>query len=161
MEAGAGASTGTTVSQSGISKRLDQAAGNDLLSKIAAMLGRAEKQIAELALLVLGNGVPPADLAPIRVHYPTQFDLFTAEELARTITQFQAILAVAGHAPETESELLRKLVRLMLPGLQDEEYAGFDAEIEHYLDTRAAGLGHSPGGIAGPAPDTFENGAEP
>ncbi len=54
--AGAGGTTGLTVAQSGISKRLDQAAGNDLLSKIAAMLGRAEEQIAELALLVLDNG---------------------------------------------------------------------------------------------------------
>ena len=159
--AGAAASTGSSVAQSGISKRLDQAAGNDLLSKIAAMLGRAEKQIAELALLVLDNGVPLADTAAVRIHYPTQFDLFTAEELARTITQFQAILAAAGHAPETESELLRKLVRLMLPGLQDEEYAEFDAEIERYLDTRAAGLAHLPAGPTGPEPGTFGNGAEP
>ena len=123
------------MAQSGISKRLDQAAGNDLLSKIAAMLGRAEEQIAELALLVLDNGRSARPTGrPIKIHYPTQFDLFTAEELARTIAQFQAILAAAGNAPETESELLRKLIRLMLPGLEDEEYAEFDAEIEHYLD---------------------------
>ena len=51
------------MAQSGISKRLDQAAGNDLLSKIAAMLGRAEKQIAELALLVLDNGTARGRLA--------------------------------------------------------------------------------------------------
>jgi len=41
------------VAQGGNSKRLDQAAGNDMLSKIAAILGRAEQQISELALLVL------------------------------------------------------------------------------------------------------------
>ena len=80
---------------------------------------------------------PGGDHQTIRIHYPTQFDLFTAEELAKTIAQFQGILAAAGNAPETESELLRKLIRLMLPGLEDEEYAEFDAEIESYLDTRA------------------------
>jgi hypothetical protein len=138
--AGAGGTSGVTVAQSGVSKRLDQAAGNDLLSKIAAMLGRAEKQVAELAVLVLEDGKRQVDRSAVRVHYPTQFDLFTAEELARTIVQFQGILAAAGNAPEREGELLRKLIRLMLPGLEDEEYAEFDAEIEGYLDARAAGL---------------------
>jgi hypothetical protein len=97
----------------------------------------------------------------IRIHYPTQFDLFTAEELAQTITQFQAILAAAGHLPETESELLRKLVRLMLPGLQDEEYAEFDAEIEDYLDARAARLTHSPVETTSPEQGAPGNGAQP
>jgi hypothetical protein len=136
--AGAGGSTGLTVAQSGISKRLDQAAGNDLLSKIAAMLGRAEKQVSELALLVLDDGRGGVDRPATRIHYPTQFDLFTAEELAKTIAQFQGILAAAGNAPQTESELLQKLIRLMLPGLEDEAYAEFDAEIDHYLEARAA-----------------------
>jgi hypothetical protein len=138
--AGAGGSTGMTVAQTGISKRLDQAAGNDLLGKIALMLGRAERQIAELALLVLDDGETRADSREIKVHYPTQFDLFTAEELARTIAQFQSILAAAGNAPDTEGELLRKLLRLMLPGLEDDDYAGFDAEIAAYLDARAGEL---------------------
>jgi len=138
--AGAGGSTGLTVAQSGISKRLDQAAGNDLLSKIAAMLGRAEKQVSELALLVLDDGRGGADRPATRIHYPTQFDLFTAEELAKTIAQFQGILAAAGNAPETESELLQKLIRLMLPGLEDETYAEFDAELEDYLQSRATEL---------------------
>ncbi|MGO9598111.1 MAG: hypothetical protein ACLP7Q_08975 [Isosphaeraceae bacterium] len=137
--AGSGGSTGSTVAQSGISKRLDQAAGNDLLSKIAGMLGRAEKQISELALLVLDNGTNTAQREGefIKVSYPTQFDLFTAEELAGTIAQFQGILAAAGNAPETESELLRRLIRLMLPGLEDQEYAEFDTEIDAYLHQRS------------------------
>jgi hypothetical protein len=138
--AGAGGATGMTVAQSGISKRLDQAAGNDLLSKIAGTLGRAERQIAELVLRVLDNGQPRAEAVAVRVHYPTQFDLFTAEELAQAIAQFQGILAAAGNAPETESELLRKLIRLMLPGLEDDEYAEFDAEIKAYLGGRAVEL---------------------
>src|SRR5262249_5629802 len=86
--AGSGGSTGLTVAQSGISKRLDQAAGNDLLSKIATMLGRAEEQISELALLVLDDGRFEDDRETVKIHYPTQFDLFTAEELAGTIAQF-------------------------------------------------------------------------
>ena len=106
--AGAGGSTGLSVAQSGISKRLDQAAGNDLLSKIAAMLGRAEEQISELALLVLDDGRLEDDRQALKIHYPTQFDLFTAEELAGTITQFQDILAAGGQRPDTESELLRR-----------------------------------------------------
>jgi hypothetical protein len=140
--AGAGGSSGLTVAQSGVSKRLDQAAGNDLLSKIAAMLGRAEQQIAELTLLVLDNGSAGGErnLPPIRVHYPTQYDLFTAEELAGTIAQFQRILADGGNAPETEGQLLRKLIRLMLPGLEDEEYGELDTEIDDYLCSRAVRL---------------------
>ena len=73
-------------------------------SKIAAMLGRTEEQIAELALVVLDDGVH-RDQSPVVVHYPTEFDLFTADELARAIVQFQGILADAGNAPRTESEL--------------------------------------------------------
>ena len=71
------------VAQSGVSKRLDQAAGNDLLSKIAAMLGRAEQQLAELALTVLGDGaVSTDDREAVRSSIRRQFDLFTGEELA-------------------------------------------------------------------------------
>ncbi|WP_165221876.1 hypothetical protein [Aquisphaera insulae] len=154
--AGGAGTSGSTVGQSGISKRLDQAAGNDLLGKIAAMLGRAERQIAELVLLVLDDGKPRGDAAALRVNYPTQFDLFTAEELARAISQFQGIVAAAGHAPATESQLMRKLVRLMLPGLEDGDYAGFDAEIDAYLDSRSA---------SGPAragsPDELSPGSRP
>ncbi len=152
--AGASGSTGTTVAQSGISKRIDQSAGNDLLGKIAGMLGRAEKQIAELALLVLDDGRASADREDVRIAYPTQFDLFTAEELARTIGQFQEILANAGNAPETESELLRRLVRLMLPGLEDEQYSEFDTELDDYLRTRAGELREGEGEADDPEPQT-------
>ncbi|MDG3005510.1 hypothetical protein [Paludisphaera mucosa] len=132
--AGAAGTTGSTVAQSGASKRIDQAAGNDLLSKVAATLGQAERRLAGLALVVMGGGGPTAeDRAAIRVQYPTSFDLFTGEELARTMSQFQTILAAAGHAPRTESEMLGKLVRVMLPGLEDSDYGAFDAEIDAYL----------------------------
>ncbi|QEH38658.1 hypothetical protein OJF2_72640 [Aquisphaera giovannonii] len=162
--AGGAGTSGSTVGQSGISKRLDQAAGNDLLGKIASMLGRAERQVAELALLVLDDGRPRGDAAAVRVNYPTQFDLFTAEELARAIAQFQGIVADAGNAPATESELLRKLVRLMLPGLEDADYAGFDAEIAAYLEARASdgpAEEAADGANPGPAPSRPRVGAGP
>ncbi|WP_165243465.1 hypothetical protein [Paludisphaera soli] len=53
--------------------------------------------------------------------------------------QFQAILAAAGNAPLTESEMLGKLVRVMLPGLDDGDYGVFDAEIDVYLGLGVAG----------------------
>ncbi|MDR3622793.1 MAG: hypothetical protein P4L85_25795 [Paludisphaera borealis] len=136
--AGASGTGGSTIGQSGVSKRIDQAAGNDLLSKIAAVLGHAEKQLAELVLTVLGDGaVSTDDREAVRVQYPTAFDLSTGEELARTVGQFQAILAAAGNAPETESELLSRLIRLMLPGLDDQDYTRFDAEIDAYLEVES------------------------
>jgi len=103
--AGAGGSTGPPVAQGGNSKRLNQVADNDMFSKIAAMLGRAEQQISELTLLVLDEGQPRSERAAIKNHYPTQFDLFTAEELAKTIAQFQGILAAAGNAPSARNPI--------------------------------------------------------
>lgn len=138
--AGAAGTGGSTVAQSGVSKRIDQAAGNDLLSKVASTLGQAERRLAELALAVMGGGAATAeDREAVRIQYPTSFDLFTGEELARTVGQFQAILAAAGNAPRTESEMLGKLVRVMLPGLEDHDYGAFDAEIDAYLGLDAAG----------------------
>lgn len=137
--AGAAGTTGTTVAQSGISKRLDSDAGNELLGKIAASLQRCEETMAEFVLIVLTNGKPsPADLDAVKVLYPKEFDLFSAEELATAVQQFQLILAQAGAAPETEGEMLKRLVRLMLPGLDDDEYAEMDEEIEARLEAKAA-----------------------
>ena len=51
----AGAVTGSTTSQSGISKQLDAVAGHKLLVSIAKSLAKAERQLAEYALVVLRN----------------------------------------------------------------------------------------------------------
>jgi hypothetical protein len=131
--AGAAGTGGSTVAQSGVSKRIDQAAGNDLLSKVAATLGQVERRLADLALAVMGSPLTAEERAAFRVQYPASFDLFTGEELARTMGQFQSILGAAGNAPRTEREMLGKLVRVMLPGLDDSDYGEFDAEIEVYL----------------------------
>jgi hypothetical protein len=137
--AGAAGTTGNTVAQSGISKRLDQSSGNNLLAKIGGNLGRAELVIAELALTVLYDK-PPDDkaTAAIVVQYPRSFDLMSAAELATDVDAFQVALAKAGACPGTEGRLLGRFARLMLPGLDDSDYAEIDEEIDKFLDQQSA-----------------------
>ncbi|WP_165072103.1 hypothetical protein [Paludisphaera rhizosphaerae] len=136
--AGAAGTNGSTVSQSGTSKRLDQSAGNDLLTQIAEVLAAAEGRLAELAVLVQSGGsIDPstsAEKPSWKVVYPQRFDLATAEELANQVADFQAILAAAGKVPEIEFACLSALVRLMRPGLEPDDYKAFDVELEAYLD---------------------------
>jgi hypothetical protein len=127
-----------TVGQSGVSKRLDSQTANDVLGRIAAALQHAERQIACLAWCVLNDGkVTPADEESIGICYPREYDLFNATELGTAIADFQATLAASGGAPETEGTLLCRLVRLMLPGLEDDEYEEIEAEIELAVQTAA------------------------
>lgn len=135
--AGAAGTTGSTVAQSGISKRLDSANGNDLLSKIAGVLSRAEKMIAELVLLVLGDGnVNPADVDAIKIMYPGSFDLYSADELAVAIEQFQSMASGVGQTPELEKQALTRYYREWLPGLEKQDYDAIDAEIEAFVDAK-------------------------
>lgn len=151
--AGSAGTTGGTVSQSGVSKRLDHTDGNTLLAGIAAVLEQAEHKVAELAALVLYDGRPPAskpmpeprpgepmprEEPGTRITYPRTFDLMTAEEFAATFAEFQGVTAQAGALPTVEGELLCKLVRLMLPGKEDSDYSEFDREIETYLKAKSA-----------------------
>ena len=133
------------VAQSGLSKVIDHADGNNRLAKIAKVLGRAEELIAEFALLVLDDGASAAPFAAavaVRVAYPTEFDLFTAGDMARATGNFQALLADSGALPVTEGLMLARLVRLCLPGLGDDQYAESDAELRAFLDRRhRAGAG--------------------
>jgi hypothetical protein len=137
--AGAAGTTGTTVAQSGVSKRLDQSSGNNLLAKIGGNLGRAERVIAELALTVLYDR-PPDDkaTAAVVVQYPKSFDLMSAAELATDVDAFQVALSKAGACPETEGRLLGRFARLMLPGLDDADYDEIDQEIDTFLDQQSA-----------------------
>ena len=136
--AGAAGTTSGAVSQSGLSKQMDQTTGHDLLAKLSAMLGRVELEILDLVLLVAGDGkVDQAALDATTVAYPKTFELTSAEELATGITDFQAILDAAGPCPETQLELLKRLVRLLNPGRDDEAYAEMDQEIEDFLDQKA------------------------
>jgi hypothetical protein len=131
--------TGGTVSQSGISKMLDQNGGNDLLTKISKALQRLEWKAVELVLTVLRDGpIDKADLETITIEYPTRFDLFTAADFAALVGEFQTLTAAAtGDLPETTGHLLRTYIRLMMPGMDDETYEEIDAEIDAYLEGQA------------------------
>ena len=129
------------VAQSGVSKVIDHADGNNRLAKIAKILGRAEERIAELALLVLTDGRDPLNFgfdpaSPVRIAYPTEFDLYTAGDMARATASFQALLADSGALPITEGLMLARLMRLCLPGLGDGQYAACDAELRAFLEAR-------------------------
>ena len=122
------------VAQSGLSKAIDYSDGNNRLAKLAKVLARVERVAAELALTVLYDGdVPVAELDAIDVVYPTEFDLFTAGDVAGAAADFQAVAAKAGALPVTESLMLSRLMRLCLPGLDDRQYAECDSEISAHL----------------------------
>ena len=125
---------GWTVAQSGISKQLDAAAGHKLLASIAKSLARAERFIAEYALLVLrGRPVTHGERDEIRVIYPARFELFSASELIDGLTRMQLHSSQAGTAPQTEGLGYKSIIRQLLLGLPDEEYAALDHEIDVML----------------------------
>jgi hypothetical protein len=122
------------VAQSGLSKLMDHADGNNRLAKIAKVLARAEHLAAELALHVLGNGSPTVPFRDaIEIVYPVEFDLFTASDVASAAGDFQSLVSKAGALPVTEGLMLGRLMRLCLPGQSDAQYAVCDAEIENHL----------------------------
>ena len=132
------------VAQSGLSKVMDHSDGNNRLAKIAKMLAKAERLAVELALTVLGDLAPdPTLLASIEVAYPTEFDLYTAGDMADATASFQSLVAKAGALPWTEGLMLSRLVRLCLPGLDDCRYAACDAEIAAYLGGRSNETGRT------------------
>lgn len=124
------------VPQSGLSKMFDHCDGNNRLAKIAKVLQRVEEVTSALALLVMTDGDP--EVVDFTIHYPADFDLFTAADVAASTAEFQSLVARAGALPEIERRMLSRLVRLCLPGLGDDEYAKCDAEIVAYLASRVA-----------------------
>ena len=83
--------------QRGFPLLIDLADGNNRLARIAKVLARAELAIAELALTVHGDGPPdPTTLARVAIQYPTDFDLFTAADVAGATADFQGLVARAG-----------------------------------------------------------------
>src|SRR5262249_59818056 len=103
----AGAVSGSTTSQSGISKQLDAVAGHKLLVSMAKSLAKAERQLAEYALVVLRNRPLGRELRDqVKVIYPARFELFAASEMTESLLRLQEALARAGEAPHTEPQLL-------------------------------------------------------
>src|SRR5262249_28056871 len=133
----AGVASGT-VAQSGISKQLDAQSGNKLLTSIAQSLARAERAIAEYAMLCL-RGVTPTreEAGMIDVVYPARFELFSAGELIDGLRKLQVVLAKAGEAPEIEAIGIRSIVRQLFLGLADSEYEALDQEIDQVLEAKA------------------------
>lgn len=121
--------------QSGLSKMFDHSDGNNRLAKIAKVLKRAEEAASDLALIVLNDGELPPGLE-FSIHYPADFDLFTAGDVADSTAEFQSLVARAGALPGIERMMLSRLVRLCLPGLGDGEYAACDSEIAAYLASK-------------------------
>jgi hypothetical protein len=122
------------LAQSGLSKLMDHSDGNNRLAKIAKVLARAEYVAAELALIVISNSPPgPQEASTTEIVYPTEFDLFTAGDMAEATAKFQSLVANAGALPDTEGMMLSRLLRLCMPGLSDTQYAACDDEIEGYL----------------------------
>ena len=134
----AGAVEGSTTSQSGISKQLDAVAGHKLLVSIAKSLAKAERQLAEYAVVVLRNRpLRREDREQIKVVYPARFELFAASELTENLLKLQEALAAAGEAPDTEREILQAIVRQTLLGLSDADYARLDDEIERMVEGKS------------------------
>lgn len=166
--AGASGTKGTTVAQSGISKQLDAETGHKLLAGIARSLSRAERTLAELALLVLrGAPATPAEREQIRVVYPAKFELFSASELIDTLIKLQLAMGQAGEAPNTEREIFQAIVRQTLLGLTDQEYKELDDEMELLVQAKATlkeqsremyslagGIGADTSGSTGAAPSS-------
>lgn len=130
--------TGGTVAQSGISKQLDTAGGDKLLTARAKTLAKAERLIAERALeCLLGHQLTPAERQQIKIDYPTRFQLFGATELLAIYQQFQMVVSASGALPMTEAVLLRAIIRSALPGLDDATYEAIEKEIELMLATKS------------------------
>ncbi|WP_169973654.1 hypothetical protein [Tautonia rosea] len=126
--------------QSGLAKMLDQADGNNRLAKIARVLAQAERVVAEFALTVLSDGPPSTSVvAAIQIVYPAEFDLYTADAVARATADFQALTTRAGALPTCEGLMLARLLRLCLPGLSDPQYAECEEEIANYLARKTQG----------------------
>ena len=132
--AGAAGTNGGTVAQSGVSKRLDAADGNILLTAIAASLQKCEQTASRKVAQILGLRLDPDSIGII---YPREFDLYTSDELADAWAKLQSLLSMAGAAPKTEYALGRKLIRLLLPGAPDKVLAEFDEELEELLESKA------------------------
>jgi hypothetical protein len=134
----AGAVTGSTTSQSGISKQLDAVAGHKLLVSIAKSLAKSERLLAEYAAMVLRNKPLGREVRDeIKVVYPARFELFAASEMTENLLHLQKALAHAGEAPNTEQEILQTIIRQTLLGLSDADYARLDEEIAEMVESKS------------------------
>ena len=143
----AGQTTGSTVSQSGVSKIMDQVDGNALLARVADVLAKAERSIAAMALSVLTDGGDtPEAVASIKVAYPKQFDLYTLGDLSNALDALQRLGQTAGILPLTEAELLKRIIAVALPGIDDDTLDELHGEVDDLMAERAAATNAEPTG---------------
>jgi hypothetical protein len=117
---------------------MDAETGGKLLNSIAKSLARAEKFLAEYALLALRHRpVTCEERESIRVTYPVKFALRSAAELIDGTSKLQVVIRNCGEAPNTERELIQETIRQLLLGLEDAEYRSLDSEIELLVKTKA------------------------
>jgi hypothetical protein len=135
----AGQVQGKTVAQSGVSKIADQVDGNALLARLAKTLGKCENGMAGFALTVISDGtVDPTDFDTITVAYPSQFDLYTLDDLASALTCLQTGASLAGALPETEGELLKRIIAITLPGIDEARLTELHDEVTAFMARASA-----------------------
>lgn len=138
--AGASGTGRSTVAQSGVSKVMDAADGNDRLGTIAGCLARFESTCLGFAGVILAND-PTAEFrvrSECSVSYPSVFGLASASDLGDGLQQFQALVTDAGVCPEVETIALQEFIRAMLPGQPDTVLSVFDDEIRIAVESRSA-----------------------
>lgn len=128
--AGAIGSSARAVAQSGMSKQLDSVPANDRLTKMSRTLNRIELAIAARVLSVLR--VAPDE--SVRVVYPSEFHLYNAAEMGRALMEFQSVVRGLTGMRDTETRMLKRFSRMVMPGLDDQTYAIIDQEIDREYD---------------------------
>ena len=136
--AGAAGTTGSSVSQSGVSKEMDAETGGKLLSSIAKSLARAETILAEYALLTLRHRpVTPEDRRDdprdisreVRVAIGGRADRRHDEASARH-RQLRRSAQYRARADPGDDQAVA-------PGTSDAEYKALDSEVELLVKTKA------------------------
>jgi hypothetical protein len=156
----AGMTEGSTVSQSGVSKQFDAREGNDLLSEVAQTLQELEHTAAEFALGVLLDRVPTeAECDSIEIEYPREFELFTAEDLAGALADIQTIVAASGGLPESEGEVLKRLISVLLPGLDEQRLEELRTEVDETVAGKARDADYAKEARGGSDGDVGEGGS--
>lgn len=144
----AGANGSGTVGQSGISKSFDDRRANDLLVRRSTILADEETKLGRLVVAVAADGKPdPADLNAVMVSYSQRFDLLDAETMGARWAEAAEALSAARKLGTIEAgmKLYGAMLRELLPGLADAEYAGLENEGRRYLEAVAAGEGEGAG----------------
>ena len=150
--AGSGGMGKGTVGQSGVSKQMDQADGNNLLRSIARSTEHLEVCMARMAMLVARDGKADIDPASIKIAYPGSFNLFGPAEQAEAFAAFEGLMDTAKGLPDVEGPVLKDLYRKLMPGLDDSDYVLSDQGIDDYLADRSADRDRSAEAMAAMTP---------